>query len=232
MRRSQFLIMCALVVALAGGAAAGLALALRGEPTFYAAADVPAGPTRKQKSGEFQSRFVRFLESVVINRDQSWGESFTAEQLNSYLREDFLQHGEYDRLLPEGFHDPRVSLEPGRVRLAARYGEGEVSTVVSLSLKVWLVPGKTNTVGVELEDFRAGHLPLTTQSLLEHVWEQCRQLNIDCNWYRHERNHVAVLRFEADQHTPSFQVTRLCPGEGRFEVTGKSFESRPGAAGR
>ena len=63
---------------------------------------------------------------------------FTEQQINGYLNEGFVQSGLSDRILPEGISEPRVLLEPDKVRLAFRYGSGPWSTVVTLDFHVWL----------------------------------------------------------------------------------------------
>ena len=48
---------------------------------------------------------------------------FTADELNAYFQEDYFRQGGDDNL-PDGFHNPRVTIENGKMRVGVRYGKG------------------------------------------------------------------------------------------------------------
>jgi len=212
------------VVALA---VVGLGLLLtRYEPRHYVEAPQPVGERVEECSRKFIMTCAT-LVSDVSNAEREWSAAFTDEELNSYLNSGFIQQGLSERFLPDGISEPRVLFEPDRVRLAFRYRNTLISTVISMDVKLWLAEGEPNVVAVQLEAFRAGVLPISAQWLLERLSEGCRQNGIDVNWYRHEGNPVALLRFQADQTRPTLQLLGLKIDKGHISIQGKSNEDAP-----
>ena len=68
-----------------------------------------------------------------------------------------------------GISEPRLSLEPDRIRLGFRYGAGPWSTVVSLMIRVWLVPREQNTVALEFESLHSGDVLFTANEIAPHA---------------------------------------------------------------
>jgi hypothetical protein len=151
-------------------------------------------------------------------------EEFTDKQINSFFDADFGRLCRADKILPEGISAPRVAIEPDKIRLAFRYGTGPWSTVVSIDLRVWLAAKEVNVVALELQALHAGSLPVSAQSLLERIYETARQQNIDVSYYRHNGNPVALLRFQADQRTPTVQLQRLELQQGLIRISGRSID--------
>jgi hypothetical protein len=228
MRRKPLLVALGLFVFLAGTACGTMVILVRHEPAFYHEAAIPPGAYREKQSKEFWSK-LNNLTNSIINNDPKWSEEFTADQINSYLGEDFLhpRNGANETMLPEGFHAPRVAIEDGKIRLAFRYGTGTWSTIVSVDLHVWLVAKQLNCVAIELQGFHAGSLPITPQSLLEYISEAVRPMSIEINWYRHHGNPVALLRLQADQTQPTIQLSRLQVSQGKLLIAGKSLLDGP-----
>jgi hypothetical protein len=223
MSRKSCLLASAIVLALGSSVGSGLALLVRHEPASYQQAVPEAPDVRQKESTEFTAELVRLIDDIV--NKQQWFGRFTDEQINSYLAEDFLRSGTAEKLLPEGIHEPRVAIQPDRIRLSFRYGTGVWSTVVSIDLGVWLAAKEPNVVVLELKGLRAGSLPISAQSLLERISEAARSQNLDVTWYRHNGNPVAVLRFQPYQNRPTFQLQRLELGEGTLLITGRSLDA-------
>src|SRR5262249_5203406 len=156
-----------------------------------------AGDVRAKQSTEFTAELAGLFNDMV--NKQQWFGRFTDEQINSYFAEDFVRSGTAEKLLPEGMHEPRISIQPDRIRLSFRYGAGVWSTIVSIDLGVWLAAKEPNVVVLELKGLRAGSLPISAQSLLEHISEAARGQSLEVTWYRHNGNPVAVLRFQPYQ---------------------------------
>ncbi|HEY8504149.1 MAG TPA: hypothetical protein VIL46_06170 [Gemmataceae bacterium] len=229
MRRKHLLLTLGIVTLVVVLAVAALVFLVRHEPAFYRALAVEPGATRKKASSEFQRRTFDLMNGIT-NHDPAWGATFTQEQINCYFQEDFVRSGGLEELREQGFHDPRVSIEPDRVRLAFRYGSGFWQTVVSVDVKLWLTAEEPNVVAMELRGLYAGSLPLPAQSLLDYITEAAHQMNIDVKWYRHNGHPVALMRFQADQVRPTVQLQRLQVQPGRIVLAGRSLVSPgPGA---
>jgi hypothetical protein len=210
----------------AGAALAGAVAVLRHEPAFYRRAAVPAGPERQQHCSAFLHEFAHLVNGIT-NQDKKWFATFTDVQINSYFEEDFLTGGHGQKLLPEGISEPRVAIEPDKLRLAFRYGCEPWSTVIAIDLRLWLAPKEPNVVAVELQGLHAGALPVFAQSLLERASEVARRRNIDVTWYRHQGNPVALLRFKGDQQRPTVQLRQVELRQGTISIVGQSLEPAP-----
>jgi hypothetical protein len=224
MSRRSLLLGAGILLLFAGSAGAALALLLRHEPTFYHRAAVPPGPEREVLSKGFLGRAGSFYTS--IKEKEKWEESFSEEQVNSFLEEDFVRSSADKFTLPEHITDPRVAFEPERIRLAFRYHIGRFSTVVSLNMRVWLTKAEPNVVALELQGMRAGALPISAQSILERLSDAAERNHVKLSWYRFNGNPVAVLRFHSEERT-SIQLENLDLHPGKMYVKGQSRE--PGA---
>jgi hypothetical protein len=197
-----------------------LALMLKHRPDFYVKKALPAGKERKQLSGKFMQEFNEFYRQV---KTREWGAQFDEPTINGFFAEHFIQTGLAERILPEGVSDPRVAIEQDKLRVGFRYGTGVFSTIISIDLRLWLAPRAPNVVVLELQGLHAGALPISAQSLLDQISEAARQNNIDVTWYRHGRNPVALLRFQADQDRPTIQLEQLTLHAGLLDFHGKSL---------
>jgi hypothetical protein len=134
---------------------------------------------------------------------------FTEAQINSYFEEQFIQSKDNQTFLVPGISAPRVAIEPDRIRLAFRYGKGAWSTIISVNMRVWLPKKEANVLALELQGLHAGSLPISSQTLLDHISEICQRQNIDVKWHRYQGNPVALLRFPTNPSRPSVQLSQL-----------------------
>lgn len=220
MRRRRLLWNFALVLVFLGAACVTLVALVLRVPSFYKQADTPAGEARQLASRQALSQYSSILSS--FGRDDKWAVEFTAEDLNAYFQEDFLLHGS-DENLPAGFSEPRVKIEDGRIRVGVRYRNGLISTVLSIELKIWLIPSDTNLMAMEVVSLQAGSLPLSPSTLLDYISEAARRQNIDVSWYRSSEGHpVAVMRFQAELTRPTWQFERVELTPGKLTIAGRT----------
>jgi hypothetical protein len=225
MSRRSFVLAVGILLLLTGVGATSLVLLVRYVPGRYVQAALPAGPERKRKSKEFEGEITALLNAM--GGERTWGGSFTEEQINSYFDEKLVQSNTNELLLPRGISQPRVVIEPGRLRLAFRYGVGFWSTVISVDVRVWVAKGEPNVVALELESFRAGLLPMSAQSVLQHIEEVGRLRNIDVTWYRLPANGhpVALLRFQSDPSRTTLLLEAVELGQGEIKIQGRSNDA-------
>ncbi|MCE9534098.1 MAG: hypothetical protein K8T89_23715 [Planctomycetes bacterium] len=230
MRRRNVLLSLGLLVLFLGTATTLLIVLLKHQPTFYRTSTMPPSLERTQQSGEFISRSTNLTNSIY-NLYSDWWEVFTTEQINAFLQEDFLQSWGGEERLPEGFHDLRVLIDDGKLLLGCRYGKGNWSVILSIEMKIWLVANEVNLIGVEVENLRAGALPISRQIILDYITEAARRSNIDVKWYHRNGNPVAILKLQANQVRPTIQIQRLelkagKDGEaGKLIIVGRSTET-------
>lgn len=210
-------------VLLVGGAGTALGVLLLHEPDFYERCAVPPGRERVEKAGRFISEFGG-LVTKIHDQEKRWEAQFSEECINSYFDESFVSSGVAERIMPEGVSEPRVAIEPEKIRLAFRYGVGQWSTIISIDLRVWLAAQERNVMALELQALHAGSLPFSAQSLRDRVTEIARPQNIDVTWYRHNGNPVALLRFQADRQRPTVRLDSIRLGRGWLSIRGRSTE--------
>lgn len=220
MRRRSLILALLVVLLLLGGVGATLALLLRHEPAYYRRGAILAGQQRYAWSTEFLNE-MSHLSSAIQRDELSWDAEFKTEQVNSYLQENFLESGLDEKMLPENISDPRVAIDEDRLRLGFRYGYGRWSAIVTIDMRLWVAQGEANTVGLELLGLHAGALPISAQSLLEHVSEAARRSGVDVSWFRHSGHPVALLRFGPDQPRTTVHLKHVELKEGRIVLQGR-----------
>lgn len=225
MSRRSLLVTVGILGLVLWGAALTLFLLVRHEPHHYLHAAVPPGTERTSLSAAFFKECSQFISA--IGNGGEWYGRFSDRMINSFFEEEFVRQGFDVRLLPEGVSQPRVAIEPGLLRLAFRYGSGAWSTIVSIDLAVWLPKGEANAVVFELVGLRAGALPISTQSLLERVFEVARQNGFEVSWYRYNGHPTALLRFQADQARTTVQLKSLELSQGTITILGSTGDTGP-----
>jgi hypothetical protein len=228
MSRRSFLLALGILAVLAGAAGTAVLALVRYEPQRFAEAVLPPGDERTRYSQEFYTAFSQLYSD--LGADREWDARFTERQINSYLSEGFVQSRLSEHLLPEHISEPRVLLEPDRVRVGFRYGSGFWSTLISVDLRLWLSGREPNVLMLQLDGFHAGALPIWMQSVLEGVSEVGRQNGIDVTWYRHDGRPVALLRFQADKPRPTLHLRAICLEDGVIHIQGSSGETPAGRA--
>jgi hypothetical protein len=226
MRRRMIWISLGIVLLFVSAIGAALGVLVKHEPSFFRSATMPEGDERRMLSGEFISRYAE-MKASVLSRYPDWWVVFTTGHINAFLQEDFKRNGG-DNNLPDGFHDMRVQIEEGKLRLGFRYGEGFWSTILSIDVKMWLVADEVNMIGLEIVNLRAGGLPVSRQIILDYITETARRSNIDVRWYHRKNNPVAILKLQADQVRPTIQLQRFELKAGKIVVVGRSTESHIG----
>lgn len=221
MSRRSFILAIAIVVVFSCTFAGGLYALLSYEPGHYTRNAIQSDEQRTQLCKECMTELIDFWNALTNDRD-GWHCSFTDDQINCYLDDEFVRSGVGDKLLPEEIAQPRVFFDSDRMRLAFRYRSSLISTVVSVTLRIWLPKVEGNVVAVKLESLRAGALPFKAQWLLEQISEVARQNGIEVTWYRHEGQPVALLRFQADQARSTLQLKAIQVESGRITIQGRT----------
>jgi hypothetical protein len=220
MRRKSLILALLVVLLLLAGVGTSLALLLRHEPAFYRRGAIPAGEHRYTWSTEFLNEMFH-LSSAIQHDELSWDAEFTTEQTNGYLQEHFVESGFDERMLPDNISDPRVAIDEDRLRLGFRYGFGRWSAIVTIDMRLWVAQGEANTVGLELLGLHAGALPISAQSLLEHVSEAALRSGVDVSWFRYNDHPVALLRFGPDQPRTTVHLKHVELKQGRMVLQGR-----------
>jgi hypothetical protein len=142
-------------VGLATAAAVGASVAATMRPSFYR--DRLAAPLTVAAE-QAARRLVTKLAALqaALDREGSWEAALAEDECNGWLAVDMPRN--HAALLPAGWSDPRLALEPGRVRMAARRAVGPLDAVVALAVDVRL--RQRNVVECTVTDARLGAIPL------------------------------------------------------------------------
>lgn len=199
-----------------GGVLGGLWVLLKREPTDYLAA-VPAHADDAEVAAAVITKSSDFRTNLRLR--PQWSATFTADEVNAFLRDQLTERAEvYGFTLSE----PRVVGRGDKLMLAARLGEGQLSTVVTLEVRAWLVGTERNTVAVELGVLRAGALPLGSHWLMDRISEAVQEYNMAVTWYRNEGRPVGLFRLYADQPRPPTLLRSVTITDGALTVIGRA----------
>lgn len=223
MPKKKVLLISGMTFLIVAGIVALLAALIKHEPGFYRRAIMPPGKDRIDLSKACFGRFFTLGANWMDGKGE-WSVTFSEAQLNSYFEEDFVRLGDAEALRKQGISDPRIVLENDRLRLAFRYGRPPWSTVISYDLRVWLAPKDVNVVCFEILGRHAGALPMSSQSLLNEISEVAGRRGVEVQWFRHEGNPVALVRFQADRAKPSAHLRRLEVKQGLITIGGISLD--------
>jgi hypothetical protein len=227
-RRSVILVLGIALLALV--AILGIAaIFVKQEPSFYRAA-LKEDFSDAAKAADFFTR-VTELQQDIRSSKPDWGASFTADDINAFLRVSLAKGGSLEGSLNERYTDPRIAIQGDRIKIAMRYQaapfdevKGESTLVVlSLELKVWVVSKRQNTVAVEVIRANAGGIPVSVQRYLDRLSEAARDANIEVTWFRHDGNPVGLFQLYADQVQPTTQIRTAKVEDGKITVAGKSI---------
>ncbi len=222
MTRRSFLMAVGILVLLVGISAGALILLVRHEPADYMSSAIAPGPERLQQSKRFKQNFAEMTNAWLSGNERPFEIKMTEAEINSYFAEDFLKSN-LDRPLSEhNIRDPRVMLKDDKLSLAFRYGKGLWSSVITIVFNVWLPrQGDPNVIALELQQLKAGSLPISAQSLLKEISRVAQENDIDVSWYRHKGNPVALIRFQATNDQPTMRLERVMIKDGALTIRGR-----------
>jgi hypothetical protein len=228
MRRRSWLWTILLIVACLAVVVAGLGTALKQEPAFYMNPAMthpqPDDPTRASETLTRLSDLKKAAEGTGP-AEPEWGGRFTAEDLNAFFREDPATNNLVEPQLG-GLTAPRVSIEGDRLLVAARYGSGFWSTVVSVELRAWVIADEPNLFAIELVSLNAGVLPLTKRWFMERLNTFTNNHTLSISWFRNGDRPVAVCRWMPHQSRPTNLLRTIAIGNGQLEIAGRNLSSR------
>jgi hypothetical protein len=192
------------LIAMAATAAWMLYQAARQEPEFYQQA-LLIEPTRQAETGdEFEHEVLELRNDTRVSGE--WQAVFTAEQLNGWLAVDLPE--KFPTALPAGLEEPRVAIEDGLLRVAARYRDNQVSSVLSFALEIQ-VADEPNTVAIRIREVRAGALPIPLSGWLEKVREGIQRTNLVVRWSQSDSDPVALVAISSQSWEPPQQTLTL-----------------------
>ncbi|QDV59523.1 hypothetical protein Mal33_55580 [Rosistilla oblonga] len=156
-------------------------------PAFYKTA-VASAPLALQHKEELQAQFEQLSQQVQIVGD--WHATFTTDQINAWLASELAN--QFPNVLPPGTEDPRVSVEDGKVIVAARYRRGRIDSVISFELHAQLTD-EPNVIALQIHRLRAGALPIPLQHFSDKISIAASRGDLEVRWENEEDDLIALV---------------------------------------
>jgi hypothetical protein len=171
-------------------------------PQFYRAA------VKRDASDQHIARDEFVAETTALasdmHRSGRWRHVFTSEQINAWLTLELAVN--YPGLLSGEWHDPRIEIDERKATIACRYENGSISTVMSLTVDVYL--HAPNVIALRIRRARAGSLPVPLAQVLDAISQVARDLKLRLEWRKAQGDPVALVTFTPPRDSQS-QVVRL-----------------------
>jgi len=235
-RRRSLIWSFLLLLLFTAGLLTGLYALLRMPPEFYP-------PANRETTADSEIAAEVFTQYGDLRNDilysPEWTTTFEVDRLNAFLREHFGRGGSLESTLGKKLSRPRLAIQGDRLILAAtyqacpieRWASESTTTVVSLELKMWVVPKLPCTLAIEVCSLKAGMVPIGSQRYLDALSEAALENNIEVNWYRKDGHPVGVFRFYANQPRPNRIFGGLTIADGKLTLSGKNLADAPVADG-
>ena len=195
--------------------ALGLYWAARQVPSWYQEAiDTTEREGQRKASDEMERRLADLVSGV--NTTGRWEVVFTADEINGWLAVGLSE--KHPDVLPPGFSDPRVIIEPDGLTVAGRVERTALRGVVSLKVDVYLA--EPNAIAVRVRKARAGSLPWPLGKVLDAISRSARQLEVPLRWSQTEGDPVALFTIPPIEEGKRVRIEALQLGEGEVYVAG------------
>ncbi len=204
---------------------AAMLLGVAGIVVFKAAQAVPefyreAVACDPADQGVARDEFVAETTALAsdLHRKGRWQHVFTADQINAWLALELAAN--YPELATSEWQEPRISIQDGAATIACRYQTERVSTVLSLSLDVYL--HEPNVVALRIQRARAGALPVPMTQVLDAITHIARELQLRLEWRKDHGDPVALITFPQprDSQAAALRLETVELRDGQLLVAG------------
>ena len=152
------------------------------------------------------------------SRTGDWGAAIRGQDLNAWLATDLPRN--HAAALPTGIREPRVVLEPGRIRVAARAGAGPLAGTVSLVVEPRL--RAPNQLELAVSEARFGAVPIPAGPFVHRVAAVCGRLGLVTNVRRLDGRSVVVVSWGGR----GVVLRGLSVNDGELVIAGTTEEAR------
>ena len=192
-------------------------------PDFYRKSVARAPEDQQEARDEFVAATTALASD--LHRSGRWQHIFTTEQVNAWLALELATN--YPELLAGEWHEPRIAIDEHEATIACRYENGTVSTVMSLSVDVYL--HEPNVVAIRIRRARAGALPVPLAQVLDAVSQAARALKLRLEWRKDHGDPVALVTFAKppDSQSESVWLEAIELRKGELFVAGAMTRDLP-----
>lgn len=122
-------------------------------------------------------------------REGQWSALFTTRQVNGWLAVDLVEN--HRESIPAGVGDLRTKVDDGTIRLACRYEQGRLSTVLSLVIEPYLV--ESNVLALRIRGAQVGLVPLPLRTVLDAISRAAHDADLRLRWQKSAGDPVALI---------------------------------------
>jgi len=209
--RKKTLLIITLAIGLLLGGGVWLAYrAARHIPEFYADTLDQQPDSARQASHQMRKRVTALASDT--SRSGEWSETFTADQINGWLAVDLIE--KHPDTLPEGVHDPRVSITADEARIGCQFDEPWAGVVYSIAIEPYIA--EPNVVAVRFRSARAGALPMPLGRVIEEISAGAAERGVRLEWQQIDGDPVLLLPLAEDDGRYVLEAIDLADGAIRF----------------
>lgn len=187
-RNLRIAAICLVIVAIVSVVALVAAFrGMRSVPPYYQQALELDEDVLETGSREFEGRATAlYSDSQKIG---SWQATFTADQINSWLADQFAKNLADE--LPDQVREPRVAISRNDITLGFRSHVGWTDAVVSVTASVYVT--ESGAIAVHLKSVHAGSVPMPVLQVADELAKACQSLSLPVRWTRHDNQPVAMI---------------------------------------
>jgi len=203
-----------------GGAAAIAMVAIvaaRRPPAWYAERLHATGAADVDRDARRLVTTVAGLREAAA-RPGDWGAAIREVEMNAWLATDLPRN--HAAALPAGLTQPRIRLEPGRIRLGARAAAGPLVGLVTLDVSVRL--RAVNQLECDVVEARLGAIPLPAGPCVHRLATMLRGLGCTTEVRRLDGRSVVVVSLGGR----GVVLSGLAVSDGELMVAGTTGERR------
>ncbi|MCO8121565.1 hypothetical protein NHH03_07445 [Stieleria sp. TO1_6] len=158
-------------------------------PEFYERAITAPPPENVAASSEQLEAEMQQLQTDATTVGQ-WQASFAAEQINAWLMEQLPKR--FPQLKTRGLQEPRIVIEDGILKAAARFQDNRFDAVLSCEISVQLTD-QPNRLAVTVGKIRAGALPLPLSQFQDKLQRLTAPTDLNLQWESRDGETVALI---------------------------------------
>lgn len=204
-----------LVAVLVGGSMYGLMVVhqtMNAQPEFYAAKLDQTEATLVEHARALQTQLNSLANPE--HTETNWCATITEDQINGWLMAELPER--FPEVLANGMRDPRVVIEPDRLRIACQYRSGNMEAVLTLETEAFLT-NRPNEIGFRILDTRIGSVAGLTEEALRPITNACYRARVRMRWLRRGEHPEAIVTIPPallhSRHKFNFQSIDLAEGQ-------------------
>lgn len=191
-------------------------------PEFYDHAIRNPTPMAESTGDLLEEQLFAF--SNRVRKPSRWTLRLTNRDINSWLANDL--EDKFPNLLPKHIEKPRISIEEDQVLLGCQFHGQNLSSVLAISLDIYLIEEQENMVGVQIHNATAGQLPIPLKNILDEVTKYANKAEIPLRWQVKDGDPLAMVTVpsEGPEINGRIRIDSLEVRDGEILLSGETLK--------